>query len=502
MAEKFLEIENVDKRFSGVHALNAVSLSINRGEIHCLAGENGSGKSTLIKIVAGVVKPDAGSIGIGGRKFSALHPIDAIHAGIQVIYQDFSLFPNLTVAENLALNSQLDQRKRVVNWRGVRRVAEHALQNINVDIDLDRTVETLSVADKQLVAISRALLGNARLVIMDEPTTALTQKEVDRLFVIIKSMQERGIATLFVSHKLREVLAISERITILRNGQKIAEGPVADFDEPKIVYHMTGRSVTDQRFTFSNAGKQPVLEVRGLSRGREFRDIDFSLYPGEILGVTGLLGSGRTELALSLFGVKPAESGSITIAGKETPIRSISDGIAAGIAYVPEDRISEGLFLSQSISRNVIVSVLARLAKPSGLLDFAQADRIVDDWIHALNIATPDVTRPVQSLSGGNQQRVVLAKWLSTNARILILNGPTVGVDIGSKADIHEKLKELAAKGLALIVISDDIPELVQNCNRVLVMHKGRVVRELEGGEGGEGAISENGLLETLNGLD
>lgn len=497
MANSFLEIKDVDKRFAGVHALNNVSLTINQGEIHCLAGENGSGKSTLIKVIAGVVKPDSGTISIGGVAYPSLHPIDAIHAGIQVIYQDFSLFPNLTVAENLALNSQLDQRKRIVNWKDVRRIAEKALENIHIDIDLDRTVETLPVADKQLVAISRALLGNARLVIMDEPTTALTQKEVDRLFVIIKSMQERGIATLFVSHKLREVLDISERITILRNGQKITEGPVSAFDEAKIVYHMTGRSVTDNRFTFDPEGKKPILEVRALTRKEEFRDIDFSLFPGEILGVTGLLGSGRTELALSLFGVKPSESGAIVIDGEERPIRSIQDGIAAGIAYVPEDRISEGLFLSQSISRNVIVGILSRLTKRSGLLDFEKADSTVDDWIRALSIATPDVTRPVQSLSGGNQQRVVLAKWLSTNARIIVLNGPTVGVDIGSKADIHEKLKELALKGLALLVISDDIPELVQNCNRVLVMHKGRMVREIAGGE-----LNENGLIETLNGLD
>ncbi len=497
MANRFLEIDKVDKRFAGVHALNQVSLTINRGEIHCLAGENGSGKSTLIKVIAGVVKPDSGTLTIDGKTYPTLHPIDAIHAGIQVIYQDFSLFPNLTVAENLALNSQLDQRKRFVDWRNMRRIAEQALANINIDIDLDRTVETLPVADKQLVAISRALLGDARLVIMDEPTTALTQKEVDRLFVIIKGMQARGIATLFVSHKLREVLEISERITILRNGTKIAEGPVAEFDEPRIVFHMTGRAVTDNRFTFDAAGKKPVLEVNKLSRRDEFRDIDFSLYPGEILGVTGLLGSGRTELALSLFGVKPAESGSIVIDGEATKIGSIQDGIKAGIAYVPEDRISEGLFLSQSISRNVFVGILSRLTKRSGLLDFAKADAIVDDWIRSLSIATPDVTRPVQSLSGGNQQRVVLAKWLSTNARIVVLNGPTVGVDIGSKADIHDKLKELASKGLALVVISDDIPELVQNCNRVLVMHKGRMVREVAGEQ-----LSENGLIEILNGLD
>ncbi len=497
MTDRFLVVEEIDKRFAGVHALNRVSLSINRGEIHCLAGENGCGKSTLIKVIAGVHKPDSGKIAIDGKSYATLHPIDAIHAGIQVIYQDFSLFPNLTVAENLAINSQLELGRKLVNWRETRKTAREALDQIGIKLDLDMPVERLPVADKQLVAISRALLHNARLVIMDEPTTALTQKEVDRLFGIIKGMQARGIATLFVSHKLREVLEISERITILRNGQKVIDGAVSEFDEPKIVYHMTGRAVTDSRFGFDPKGKSPLLELRDLSRKSDFRNIGFSLYPGEILGITGLLGSGRTELALSIFGARPAESGKILVEGKERKIRSIQHGIKAGIAYVPEDRVSEGLFLKQSIARNIFVSILPRLRKPSGLLDFRKANDIVAEWIKTLSIATPDTARPVQTLSGGNQQRVVLAKWLSTNAKILILNGPTVGVDIGSKADIHEKLKQLAKKGLGVIVISDDIPELVQNCNRVLVMHKGSMVREVRGG-----ALGENSLIDILNGLD
>jgi simple sugar transport system ATP-binding protein len=493
--DPFLVLTDVDKWFAGVHALNKVSLTIRRGEIHCLAGENGSGKSTLIKVIAGVVRPDGGAVSIDGVPRPSLHPIDVIHAGIQVIYQDFSLFPNLTVAENLALNAQLDERRKVVRWREVRAIARRALDQIGVEMDLDALVERLPVADKQLVAIARALLHDARLVILDEPTTALTQHEVARLFEIIKRMQAQGISALFVSHKLREVLEISERITILRNGQKVREGDAAEFDERKIVFHMTGRELSDERFTFAPEGKPRLFEVCGLGYRDKFRDVSFTLHAGEILGITGLLGSGRTELALALFGVRPADRGKIEVDGVERRIDSIQRAIAAGIAYVPEDRVSEGLFLSQSISRNVIVSVLKQLRGRGRLVDFGRARALVQRWVKSLAIATPDPELPVQSLSGGNQQRVVLARWLSTRARVLVLNGPTVGVDIGSKADIHAKLKELARQGLGVIVISDDLPELVQNCNRVLVMEKGQVVGQPEAGQ-----LTDTRLTQALSG--
>ncbi len=496
MSAPFLVLDGIDKWFAGVHALRGVSLTIGKGEIQCLAGENGSGKSTLIKVISGAVKPDAGTITIDGQPRAGLHPIDAIRAGIQVIYQDFSLFPNLTVAENLALNTELEGRRQLVNWKRIRETARRALAEVDVEIDLARDVETLPVADKQLVAIARALLHDVRLIVLDEPTTALTQREVARLFQIIKRMQGRGISALFVSHKLREVLEISEHITILRNGQKVSEGPVSAFDERRIVHDMTGRALSDERFTFDPAGRRRVLEVKGLSRRRAFRDVTFEVAEGEILGITGLLGSGRTELALALFGVRPADAGTVSVDGVVHRIGSVRDAVRARIAYVPEDRVSEGLFLPQSIARNVNVSVLGAYRRPSGLLDFGRLRDNVRRWVKDLAIATPDPELPVQSLSGGNQQRVVLAKWLSTEARVLVLNGPTVGVDIGSKADIHRKLKELARLGLGIVVISDDLPELVQNCNRVLFMHKG----SLRGGMEGE-ALSTQRLTEALGAM-
>ena len=497
-SHEFLAAQQVSKHFAGVQALKNVSLTINRGEIRCLAGENGSGKTTLIKVIAGVYRPDEGELRINGRRYKSLHPIESIREGIQIIYQDFSLFPNLTVAENLAINFELEQQQRFVNWQSVRRIAREALERIGVEIDLRARVETLSVADKQLVAIARAILHNAKLVIMDEPTTALTQKEVDSLFSIIKSLQQEGISTLFVSHKLREVLEISEKVTVLRNGEKVADGDIAEFDRAKLVYYITGREIAEDRYTYErdSARPQSLLKVSDLGRTGSFAGVSFEIFPGEIVGVTGLLGSGRTDLALALFGLKPADTGQIYIAGQLTAIRSVQDAIRQGLGYVPEDRLTEGLFLPQTIGRNIIISILERLANVFGFVNFPKINRQVEHSINYLRIKTPSADLPVNNLSGGNQQRVVLAKWLATKAKILILNGPTVGVDIGSKTDIHHTLRELARQGLGVLIISDDFPEILQNCNRILLMHKGRILNELRGAQ-----CTEEELTKQLKGL-
>lgn len=497
MGEAFLAVKQIRKSFAGVQALREVSLSIGPGEIRCLVGENGCGKSTLIKVISGVVVPDGGEITIDGRTHKRLTPISAIREGVQVIYQDFSLFPNLTAAENIALNHQLSQGRRLVNWREIRQVAQHAIDQIGVRIDLAANVEDLSVADKQLIAISRALLQNARLIIMDEPTTALTQKEVKSLFRIVKALRAKGISILFVSHKLGEVLEIADKLTIMRNGEVVADGDASEFDWAKIVYFMTGREISATSYAApareESAGA--LLRVEGFGRKGSFVDVSFDLYPGEIVGITGLLGSGRTELAMALFGLSPADAGRIFLDGKPVRIRSVQDAARNRIGYVPEDRLSQGLFLPQPISKNILASIVGKLQTRLHLLDRRRTETEVDRWVKNLSIATPSAQLPVQSLSGGNQQRVVLAKWLAMTPRLLILNGPTVGVDIGSKADIHATLRQLAQQGMGVLIISDDIPELLQNCNRILLMRKGRIVEAFAAT-----SITENELAQKLTG--
>jgi simple sugar transport system ATP-binding protein len=333
---------------------------------------------------------------------------------------------------------------------------------------------------------------------MDEPTTTLTQKEVESLFNVIKGLQQEGISTLFVSHKLREVLEISEKVTILRNGEKVADGDIENFDRAKLVYYMTGREIDESRYRYEGRGEklQSLLKVEDLGRKGSFEEINFEIFPGEIVGITGLLGSGRTKLALALFGLKSADSGKIYVGGKLTEIKNVRDAIRQGIGYVPEDRLVEGLCLEQSIGRNIIISIIERLSGMLGVINFTKMKGQIEKSIDYLRIKTPSSYLPVQSLSGGNQQRVVLAKWLATQGKILILNGPTVGVDIGSKMDIHKTLRELAKQGMGIIIISDDIPELLQNCNRIVLMHKGRITDELLG----EGC-NEDELTERLNAL-
>ncbi|HIW49998.1 MAG TPA: sugar ABC transporter ATP-binding protein [Candidatus Blautia intestinavium] len=478
MAQSLLKAEHVKISFGSVHALRDVSLEILPGEIHCLAGENGCGKSTIIKIISGVYQRDGGTIEFNGQKLDRISPIDAINMGIQVIYQDFALFPNLTVAENLALNTELASRKKTVSWKNVRKIAEEAVAKINFKVDLDQKVEELSVAQKQMVAISRALMSNAKLIIMDEPTTALTKKEVSALFKIILKLKEQGIAILFISHKLNEVFEISDRFTIFRNGEMVATGSTKDLDDKKFTYYMTGREFSDQVFVARNVSENPVLELKNLSREGEFSDISFSLKRGEILGITGLLDSGRTELALAMFGLKPADSGEILKDGKAVKITNPREAISNKIGYVPEDRLSEGLFLTQSIGDNIIISEIDRLKKKNGQFDRKRRNEEVEKWVKELEIKTDNPDNPATTLSGGNQQRIVLAKWLACDLDVLILNGPTVGVDIGSKHDIHKVLQNLAGQGLGIIIISDDLPEVIQNCSRVLVIKGGKIRSE------------------------
>ena len=491
----FLTLDDISKHFAGVQALDGPSLSIAAGEIHCLAGENGSGKSTVIKVMSGVYKPDRGTIALDERIIPPFDPISAIHAGIQVIYQDFSLFGNLTVAENVAFGAELGEGRRLVNWRRVRRITETALERLGVDLDPDADVDDLPTAGRQLVAIARAMIAGPRLLIMDEPTTALTRREIDSLFTVVNEIRRGGVAVLFVSHKMREMLEISDRITVIRNGRKVAEGLTASFNEAAITRAMTGQDISDTPYRAPEGGfaadQLPRLSVTGLTLPGQFEDLVLDIRPGEIVGLTGLLGSGRTQFARALFGLEAATVGNVCVDGVAVRIKRPGDAISAGIAYVPEDRLTEGLFLGQSISRNILASIYDRIA-PHLVVNRGEAVRRASDMIAAMRIATPSGAKPVGQLSGGNQQRVVIGRWLLTDAKVLLLNGPTVGVDVGSKAEIHRIVRSLASeKGLAVLMISDDLPELVQNCSRIIVMHRGRFVADMATSETSEHEISD-----------
>lgn len=480
MTEPFLSLRGVSKTFAGVKALDNIDFDIYPGEVHCLAGENGSGKSTMIKVISGVYEPDAGGeIVMDGTQYAKLTPIEAINNGVQVIYQDFSVFPNLTVAENLALTGEVSNGRKLVNWKRMRQIAEEAVKKVNFKVDLDARVGDLSVADKQLVAISRALITDPKLLIMDEPTTALTHREVEALFKVVADLQSRGIAILFVSHKLEEVFEISERFTIIRNGKVVITTMPEELNHKKFAEYMTGRDYDDSSSAPTGEPGEPILEVSGLGLSEAFEDVSFTLRRGEVLGITGLLGSGRTELALSLFGVFTADEGDIKVGGRPVRLKRIRDAIANKIAYVPEDRLTEGLMLERSIADNIVISELDDLSK-FGFLDRKKRAEAVKHWVQEMKIATKRPANAVNTLSGGNQQRVVLGKWLATDPDVLILNGPTVGVDIGSKRDIHLILRDLADQGMGIIVITDDIPELLQVSNRVLLLKEGRITEEVD----------------------
>jgi len=477
-------VENIVKSFGGAKALAGVSLSVKGGQVHCIAGENGSGKSTLIKIMSGVHAPDSGLIRLGEKTFTSLSPREAVREGVQVIFQDFSLLPNLTVAENIALPTYISKNSHFLSKKESKEIAQTALELIGIDIDINAPVAEISIASKQLIAIARATNLGVKMLFMDEPTTALTRKEIKRLFEVIEQIKARGVATVFVSHKIDEIQEICNTISILRNGELVADGLMKDYKREAISEAMTGLNISESRIAPQlKPSSTKVIEVKKLTTKPTFSDVSFSIAPGEILGITGLLGSGRTELAEAIFGQYPVDSGEIIVEGKSIQLNSSSAAIKAGIGYVPPDRLTQGLFLDQSILRNLVAVGIDRHRGRGGILAKARLYEEGERWIKDLRIKTKNSQNPVTSLSGGNQQRVVLAKWLAMNPHLMILNGPTVGVDIGSKREILEIIRDRAQEGMAFLVISDDIPELIQICHRVLVIKNGHVSKEFNESE-------------------
>jgi len=489
----YITLENISKKFPGVLALDQVNLTLNKGEVHCLAGQNGCGKSTIIKIISGVYQPEKGAnIQIDGKLFHQLTPQNSAYFGIQVIYQDLSLFPNLSVAENIAIHHYLPGGGFWVRRQAMEALALKTMQRVGISLDPRKKVEKLSIADRQLVAICRALAADARLVIMDEPTASLTRIEVNGLLKVVADLKAAGICVVFVSHRLDEVMEISDRITVMRDGKVVGTYPASELDSHELAFLMTG-----QRFQFQPLPALPPktgtprLQLSNLSRKGKYQHINLAIQEGEIVSIVGLLGAGRTELCLSLFGITQPDSGEIKVDGQVIQLKNNRDAIRQGIGYVSEDRLTQGLIMDQSIYDNTIVTVFDQLRTGSGLLDHQRAHALVTDLIRDLNIKVSDSALPVKTLSGGNAQRIAIAKWVATQPKVLILDSPTVGVDIANKEGIYQIAKDLAALGMAVLMICDEIPEAYYNSHRVLVMRKGELVAEFFPQQSSEQQIAE-----------
>ena len=472
-------VRGVRKTYGKVVALDDVDLTIRKGTVHALVGENGSGKSTLTKVIAGVEHPDAGTVAIDGRRLDTSDPRVSIAHGVRVIYQDLALFPNMTVAENLAFSGG-DPQLRVIRPREVREHATRALAALELDIDPDARLGDLSTAERQLVAIARTVSSDGRIILMDEPTAALTQDEIDNLLQTVRSLSEQGLTFLFISHKLREVVAIADDVTVIRDGQIVATGPSTEYDQARITELMTGGMVENVRRAKPPAStEEPVVQVRGLTLRSSFHDIDLDLYAGRVVGLAGLVGSGRIEIGLAIAGLVTPESGEIRYRGKVAT--NLRDN--PRLQYVPDDRLTEGLFLDWSIADNIAVNDLEEVLGRGGSVSTEKIVELGTKWRDSLRIKAPDVRNPVSSLSGGNQQRVLLARALAPRPDVIVLNNPTVGVDIGSRADIHDVVRDIADQGTSVLVISDEPAELLSVCDDIVFIHEGRVVARRDADE-------------------
>jgi rhamnose transport system ATP-binding protein len=482
-----LALEGVSKRFPGVRALHDVRLTLERGEVTAVLGENGAGKSTLVKILTGIHQPDAGTITIGGEQRRFATPRDAWAAGVTAIHQETVMFDELSVAENVFMG-HMPKRRGAVDWAAMRLRTADLLAKLEADFDATTQLRRLGVAQKHLVEIARALSHDARIVIMDEPTAALSAREIDDLFRIVAQLKAEGRAVLFISHKFDEIFRIADRWTCLRDGEHVGEGRIGDVTEADLVRLMVGRPI-DQVFPKrAVALGETVLEVEGLGNATEFADLSFSLRKGEILGFYGLVGAGRSEAMQALFGVSRPSTGHVRIAGKPVEIREPADAIAAGLAYVPEDRQVQGAVTQLGIRENTTLASLDRFVRAFVLARGAELDR-TRQLGGRLSVKAAHWEQRLQELSGGNQQKVVVAKWLATDPSILILDEPTKGIDVGSKAAVHEFMGELAADGLAVILVSSELPEVMGMADRIIVMHEGRKAAEFSRAEATPEAI-------------
>ena len=479
-AEYLLEVESVRKAFPGVLALDDVSFRLKRGQVHALMGENGAGKSTLMKIISGIYTPDSGSLRLKGREIALKSPLDALRYGIAMIHQELNLMNFMTVAENIWIRREPLNRLSFVRHGEMRRRTQELFARLDIPIDPETEVRDLSVANRQMVEIAKAVSYDSDILIMDEPTSALTETEVGHLFKIIRTLKAQGKGIVYITHKMNELFEIADEVSVFRDGKFVGERPAAEVTRDDIIRMMVGRDITQMFPKETVPIGDVVLSVKKLTLGKRFHDISFDLRKGEILGLAGLVGSGRSNVAETIFGVTPATSGTISIDGRDIAIRNPGMAMDAGMAFITEDRKESGCFLLLDVMANMQVALLRKDCVRAGFVNAAAVEKLCQAQKSRLRVRTPDLEEAVLNLSGGNQQKVLIARWLMTNPRILILDEPTRGIDVGAKAEIHKLISELAAQGVAVLMISSELPEVLGMSDRVLVMHEGRMTGIVE----------------------
>jgi len=494
-AKPVLELEDIVKTFPGVRALDGVSFSVMPGEVHALMGENGAGKSTLMKVLGGIHQPDGGAIRMGGEQVVMAGPLEAKARGVMFIHQELSLATELSVAENVYLGELPRKRFGRVDWATLRDRTDAILKKLRVSFDARTRVGDLSIANQQMVEIARALTVDAKAVIFDEPTASLTDAEKVVLFDVIADLKASGVGIIYISHRMEEIFRITDRITVLRDGQYQGTVATAEMTEESVTQMMIGRKLDLSRNVASHALGDVALAVRGLSCGALYRDVSFEVRRGEIVGFYGLVGAGRTEIAETLFGLRDPSAGQILLDGEAVRIRSPADAIARGISLVPEDRKGQGLVLGMNCRDNMTLPQVDDLTAGPFMAEGAEV-AIFDQYRDRLDIRTPNWKQRVGNLSGGNQQKIVIGKWLSMHPSVLIVDEPTRGIDVGSKSEIHKLLRELAAQGYAVMVISSEMPEVLHVSDRIVAMYSGRVMRTFTAGE-----VTENSLIQAISGI-
>jgi ribose transport system ATP-binding protein len=483
-----LSVRNVTKTYPGVRALDAVSIDFERGEVHALVGENGAGKSTLIKILTGAIQPDGGEIELEGVVHSSFRPHEAIFdLGISAIYQEFNLIPYLSVAENVFFGKEIT-RGILINMNKMCSETEKILDRLGMKINPRTLVKDLSIAYQQIVEISKAISRNVKILIMDEPSAPLTTNEVDRMFDLVRTLRQQGVTVIYISHRLGEAFQLADRVTVLRDGKYIKTLMTKETNRQEIIRLMVGRTLGETYPEKRYQSEEVLLEVKNLSTSGFLKNISLRLHRGEILGLGGLVGAGRTELARAIFGADPLKAGEIYVEGKRVNIRNTSSAIARGIGLIPEDRKQHGILSEMTVKENISYSALRNLNRVGIIMGKAE-DRIAKDFKEKLDIKTPDLGRKVKNLSGGNQQKVVLSKWLATKCKVLLFDEPTRGIDVGAKQEIYELIKQLAEEGNGIVFISSELPELLGMCDRILVMRKGEISGSFMKGEATQDAI-------------